>query len=71
MKKAFGMIEILIVLCIIGIMFALFHSSNPIVENYARVDKQKQKADEMVEQVTKLKEQNLKENQAIINNIDE
>lgn len=71
MKKAFGMIEILIVLCIIGIMFALFHSSNPIVENYARVDKQKQKADEMVEQVTKLKEQNLKENQAIINNFDE
>ena len=71
MKKAFGMIDILIALFLIGIMFALFHSSNPFVEDYARIDKQKQKADEMVEQVTKLKEQSLRENIELMNNLDE
>ena len=71
MKKGFGIIDILIALLIIGVVFALMNSKNPIVEEHQRIDVQKQKADEMVEQIKQLREQNAVENQRILNNLDE
>ena len=71
MKKAFGIIDILIALCVIGVLFALMNSSNPIVEEHARIDKQRQKADQMIEEVKKLNEMNVMQNREILNNFDE
>ena len=71
MKKAFGVIDILITLLIIGVIFALMNSKNPIVEEHARLDVQKQQADEMIDQVKQLREQNAAANQKMFNNLDE
>lgn len=71
MKKAFGMIDILIAIAVIGIIFALMNSKNPIVEEHARVDAQKHQAEEMVNQVKQLREQNAVENQKILNDLGE
>ena len=71
MKKAFGMVDILITLLIIGVVFALMNSKNPIVEEHQRIDTQKQQADEMVDQIRQLREQNEVENQSMLNNLDE
>ena len=71
MKKAFGAVDLLIALLIIGVVFALLNSKNPIVEEHQRIDVQKQKADEMVEQIKQLREQNALEHQRMLNNLDE
>lgn len=75
MKKAFGIIQILIAFCITGIIVAIFFKSNPIVTDYTNIveqeQEQEQEVDELIEQVNKLKEQNADENQAILNNFDE
>ena len=71
MKKAFGMIDILIALVVIGIIFALMNSKNPIVEERARIDVQKHQADDMVDQIKQLREQNALENQEMLNIVGE
>ena len=70
MKKAFGIIDILIALCVIGVMFALMNGKNPIVEEHARLDVQRKQIDETVDRVQKLKEQSIRANQEMLNNID-
>lgn len=71
MKQAFGIIDLLIALLLIGVVFALMNSKNPIVEEHARLDVQKQQADEMIDQVKQLREQNAAANQKMFNNLDE
>lgn len=71
MKKAFGVVDILIAIAVIGIIFALMNSKNPIVEEHQRVDVQKKQANEMVDQIQQLREQNALENQEILNSVGE
>ena len=71
MKKAFGVIDLLIALLLIGVAFSLMNSKNPIVREHERLDVQKQQADEMIEHVKQLRQQNAIENVEMLNSIGE
>lgn len=71
MKKAFGIINILITIFIIAVIYALLHSNYTIIEDSSQIDAKKQQAEEMVDKVTKLREKNIQQNNEFISNFDE
>ena len=69
MKKAFGVVDLLLAVLIIAVVFALMNGKNPIVEEHARLDVQRQQINQKIDEVQKLKEESLRANQEMFNNI--
>lgn len=70
MKKAFGIIDLLIVLVILIFVLGFFKNL-PKHQDYAQVKDAQKEANEMIEKIQTIKEQNQRYNQELLNNLNE